>query len=184
MSSPPDAGPFDHPIGPRRRARDDLARRLQIPALLAVLGAVASIPMTVIYSTWSDHRSLRAEWTAAGPACPAVSRPSLAALGAKPPPPFTYRGAHFAFQIGDVECAAVPEANPFDSGHYTACQFDAAGAVEVTSGGRTTIFEPGVGRGAMVTIRKGEVSCVVEAPGRFHGPAVGRRLQHARAATS
>jgi hypothetical protein len=87
----------------------------------------------------------------------------------------------FAYQIGDVECAAVPESNPFDSSHYTACQFDAAGAVEVSYGGRTTVFEPGVGHGAVVTIRKGEVSCVIEAPGRFHGPSVGRLLEEAHA---
>jgi len=155
--------------------------RLKTLGIVVLLLAVAGIPITVGYSTWRDHRSLRAEWTAVGPACPVAPQLSPAVRGAKPPPPFTYRGARFAYQIGDVECAAVPEASVFDSSHYTACQFDAAGAVEVTSGGRTTIFEPGVGHGAVVTVRKGQVSCVVAAPGRFHGPEVGRRLQAAKA---
>ena len=154
--------------------------RFQTLGILVLLLAVASIPITVGYSTWRMHRSLRAEWSAPGPACPMVAEPSLAARGAKPPPPFTYRGARFSYQIGDVECAAVPEKNLFDSSHYTACQFDAAGAVEVTSGGRTTVFEPGIGHGALVTVRNGAVSCVVIGAGRFHGPEVGRRLQAAK----
>jgi len=163
------------------RKRGGIMGWLQTAAIVLVLAAVASIPLTVGVGTWATHRSLRREWVVPGPACPAVAQVSAAARGAKPPPPFTYRGTHFAYQIGDVECAAVPEKNPFDSSHYTVCQFDAAGAVEVTQGGRTTIFEPGVGHGAMVTVRKGAVSCVMAAAGEFHGPAVGRRLEQARA---
>jgi hypothetical protein len=163
------------------RKRGGLMGWLQTAAIVLILAAVASIPLTVGVGTWATHRSLRKEWVVDGPACPAVAQISPAARGAKPPPPFTYRGTHFAYQIGDVECAPVPEKNPFDSSHYTVCQFDAAGAVEVTQGGHTTIFEPGVGHGAMVTVRRGDVSCVLSASGEFHGPGVGRRLQQARA---
>jgi hypothetical protein len=170
--------PIDLRLDSRRRR---IVGRLQTAGILLLFVALASIPLTVGVATWADHRSLRKEWTIAGPACPVVAQVSPAARGAKPPPPFTYRGARFAYQIGDVECAAVPEENVFDSSHHTVCQFDAAGAVEVTSGGRTTIFEPGVGHGAMVTVRKGGVSCVVAAAGQFHGPEVGRRLQRAQA---
>ena len=178
VAGPPDPESFALPIaiwlGGKRRT---LIRRLQMVGVLLLLAALASIPLTVGVGTWLDHRSLRKEWTLAGPACPVVARISPAARGAKPPPPFTFLGAHFAYQIGDVECAAVPEKSIFDSSHYTVCQFDAAGAVEVTHGGRTTIFESGVGHGAMVTIRKGAVSCVVTGAGPFHGPEVGRKLQ-------
>ncbi len=155
--------------------------RLQTLGIVVLLLAIAGIPISIGYSTWRDHQSLREEFTAAGPACPVVAEPSLAARGAKPPPPFTYRGTHFAYQIGDVECAAAPEESPFDSSSYTACQFDAPGALEVTTGGRTTVFEPGIGHGAMVTVRKGRVSCAVLGSGRFHGPGVGAQLQAARA---
>lgn len=161
--------------------RGRLIGRFQTAGILLLLLALASIPFQIGFTTWTDHRSLKKEWTIAGPACPVVTRVSLAARGAKPPPPFTYRDAHFAYQIGDVECAAVPAENIFDSSHHTVCQFDAAGAVEVTNGRRTTIFEPGVGHGAMVTIRKGEVSCVIAASGQFHGPGVGRQLEQAQA---
>jgi hypothetical protein len=175
----PDPERFAQPIRLGRR-RGPLFARLQTAGIVALLAAVAGMPISVGYATWRDHRSVRAEWTASGGACPVTPSVSLAARGAKPPPPFTYRGARFAYQIGDAECAAVPESSLFDSSHYTACQFDAAGAVEVSYSGRTTIFEPGVGHGAIVTIRKGRVSCVLEAPGRFHGPSVGRLLQEAR----
>jgi len=169
--------PIDLRLDGRRRR---IVGRFQTAGVLLLLAAIASIPLTVGVNTWADHRSLRKEWTIAGPACPVVARISPAARGAKPPPPFTYLGAHFVYQIGDVECADVPAKSAFDPSHHTVCQFDAAGAIEVTSGGRTTIFEPGVGHGAMVTVRKGEVSCVVSAAGPFHGPEVGRRLQQAR----
>lgn len=165
-------------LGGERRG---IIGRLQLAGVLLLLAAVASIPLSVGVGTWLTHRSIRKEWTISGPACPVVAQISIAARGAKPPPPFDFLGAHFAYQIGDVECAAVPEENPFDSSHHAVCQFDAAGAVEVTSGGRLTIFEPGVGHGAMVTIRRGEVSCVVAAAGPFHGPQVGRRLDRAQA---
>jgi hypothetical protein len=169
--------PIDLRLDTRRRA---IVGRLQTAGILLLFAALASIPLTVGVGTWLDHRSIRKEWEIPGPACPVVARISTASRGAKPPPPFTFLGSHFAYQIGDVECAAVPEKNIFDSSHHTVCQFDAAGAIEVTSGGRTTIFEPGVGHGAMVTVRRGEVSCVVAASGQFHGPAVGRRLQQAQ----
>lgn len=155
--------------------------RLKTLGIVVLLLAVIGIPLSIGFSTWRDHQSLRREWTAAGPACPIVPQLSMAVRGAKPPAPFTYRGTSFAYQIGDVECSAVPEKSLFDSSHYTVCQFDAAGAVAVTQGGRTRLFESGVGHGAVVTVRKGQVSCAITGAGRFHGPDVGRRLQSARA---
>ena len=155
--------------------------RLQTLAILVILLAVAGIPITVGYSTWRDRQSIRKEWDVAGPECPVTPGISTAARGAKPPAPFTYRGATFAYQIGDVECVAAPEKSLFDSSAYTVCQFDAPGAVEVMSGGRTTVFEPGIGHGASVTVRKGKVGCVVTQAARFYGPGIGRLLQQAQA---
>ena len=169
--------PIDLRMGGRRRR---LMGGLQTVGVLILLAAIASIPLAVGLNTFFDHRSLTKEWTRPGPACPVVAKISAAARGAKPPAPFTYLGTHFAYQIGDVECADVPAESVFDPSHHTVCQFDAAGAIEVTTAGRTTIFEPGVGHGAMVTVRKGQVSCVVAGSGPFHGPEVGRRLQQAQ----
>ena len=61
----------------------------------------------------------------------------------------------------DVSCGAVPENPLWPSTSYHVCRFNNPGAVVVTQGGRTTIFEPGVGRPATVTVRDGKASCVV-----------------------
>jgi hypothetical protein len=140
--------------------------RLQTLGIVLILLAVASIPTSIGYSTWSERQRMRDEWTAAGPACPVVASPSPANRGAKPPPPFVYKGVGFAYQIGDVNCVAAPEKGLFNSRTYPICQFDAPAAIAVTAGGRTVLFEPGVGHSATVT---------------FYGPKVGRELMDAKA---
>jgi hypothetical protein len=157
-----------------------MVARLQTFAMVAILLLVVSMPLAVGYATWRDHQSVREEWAVAGPACPVVASLSLAVRGGKPPAPFSYRGAAFAYQIGDVECVAAPEKSLFDSSSYTICQFDAPAAVEVKAGGRTALFEPGLGHGATVTIRKGQISCVIDQGARFYGPGVGQRILDAR----
>lgn len=143
---------------PQGRWRADLLPTL---CILAVLGAVAVMPFAIAAATWADHLSLRKEWTIAGPACPVTQQVSIAARGARPPPPFTYKGAHFAFQIGSVECEAVPDEGWFPQSTHAVCQFSGPGAVEVTAGGHSTIFEPGVGHPTTVTMRGGRPNCVV-----------------------
>jgi hypothetical protein len=155
--------------------------RLQTLAIVAILLAVVGIPLSIGYTTWRDHQRVREERTVVGPSCPETTSLSIAARGAKPPLPFIYRGSTFAYQIGDVECVAAPEKSLFDSSSFTICEFDAPGAVEVTTGSRKLIFEPGVGHGATVTVRKGEISCVVTQAARFYGPGVGRRIREAQA---
>jgi hypothetical protein len=133
---------------------------LQNVGLFALLAAIASIPVSEGYSAWATHRATRGEWLTKGPACPVVSALSMAARGARPPPPFVYKGVGFAFQIGDVTCAAVPEASIFSSRTFPVCQFDAPSGIAVTVGGRTVVFEPGMGHGATVTIHDGRITCV------------------------
>ena len=142
--------------GKRRR----IVGRLQTAGVLLLLFAIASIPLTIGLTTWTDHQSLKTEWAIQGPACPVVPEISRAAQGAKPPPPFIYQDVAFAYQIGDVFCEAVPESY-FKNATYPVCQFDAPAAISVTSRGRAVIYEPGVGRRATVTIRGGQPSCVI-----------------------
>ena len=142
------------------RGRRGLIGKLQMVGLLLLLATVASIPLMVGLGTWLTHQAMRKEWTMKGAACPIVPAISIAAQGAKPPPPFVFQGVAYAFQIGDVFCEAVPEGY-FKRGTYPVCQFDAPAAVEVTTGGRKVIFEPGVGHHATVTVRHGQTSCVV-----------------------
>jgi hypothetical protein len=155
----PDSGGFALPIAIWRSGRG-LIGRLQMAGVILLLVTIICIPVSIGLGTWVSHQSLRKEWTAAGPACPVVPRVSIAAIGARPPAPFTFQGVHFAFQIGDVSCEAVPKGY-FKSGTYPVCQFDAPAAITVTTAARTVIFEPGVGHRATVTVRDGQPSCVV-----------------------
>ena len=135
--------------------------RLQTFGIVLILLAVASIPITIGYSTWAERQRMRGEWTAKGPACPITAALSPANRGAKPPPPFVYKEVGFAYQIGDVSCVAVPEKGLFNGRTYPVCEFDAPAAIAVTAGGRTVIFEPVVGHSATVTVQAGRASCVV-----------------------
>ena len=65
--------------------------------------------------------------------------------------------------MGDADCVAVPE-GVFHRRTFPVCAFDAPAALEVTSGGRTVVFEPGVGHSATVMVRDGHPACVVGAP--------------------
>jgi hypothetical protein len=142
------------------RPRGRLAGAMQVFGVLLLLAALASIPLTVVISTWRDRQAMRREWASRGPACPVVTEVSLAARGAKPRKPFVYQGVGFAYQIGGAICDAIPE-SWFSSKTYPVCEFDAPAAIAVTRGARKVVFEPGVGHGATVTIRHGEVSCAV-----------------------
>jgi hypothetical protein len=142
--------------------REKLFRRLQDLGIIALLLAIASIPLAEGYTAWSANRGLRKEWMASGRACPVVTALSYAARGAKPPRPFVYKGVGFAFQIGDVACAPVPETSLFTNVTFPVCQFDAPAGLAVTVGDHTTYFEPGIGRGATVMVHAGQPpSCVL-----------------------
>lgn len=143
-------------------ARARRMRRLQDLGLVVLLLAIASIPLSEGYKAFATNRGLRKEWMADGKACPVVAAISPASRGAKPPKPFVYKGVGFAFQIGDVACAPVPEKGLFTKVTFPVCQFDAPGGVAVTVGGHTTYFEPGVGHGATVMVHAGRApECVM-----------------------
>ena len=147
---------------PANSARARRFRWVQDLAMLSLLLAIASIPLSEGYTAWSTNRSLRKEWIAAGHACPVVAALSPAVRGAKPPRPFVYKDVGFAFQIGDVACAPVPEKSLFTKVTFPVCQFDAPGGIAVTAGGHTTNFEPGIGHGATVMVHAGKPpTCVM-----------------------
>jgi hypothetical protein len=143
-------------------ARARAFAKLQTVGLFVLLAAIASIPISEGYAAWATNRSLRKEWIATGRNCPVVAALSPASRGARPPAPFVYKGVGFAFQIGDVACAPVPEKSLFTRKTFPVCQFDAPGGIAVTASGHTTYFEPGVGHGATVTVHEGQPpTCVV-----------------------
>src|SRR5258708_4733820 len=147
-----------HRVASGRRGRLEW---LQTAAIVVIFAGAATIPLMVGVGAYLAHLSLRKDWKIAGPPCPEVSEVSLGARGMHPPSPFSYLGVHFAPQIGNVSCEAVPDDGWFPQTTHPVCQFSAPGAVEVAVAGRATVFEPGVGHPTTVTVRSGQASCVV-----------------------
>src|ERR1700744_989294 len=141
----------------RRERRDRRLARLQWIGGGLLLIAVVSMPLSVAVETAAERHMAKRAWMA-GPACPRVPQLSIAALGAKPPKPFDYKGSRFAYQIGDVNCFAAPE-GWLTRATFPLCKFDAPGGIVVTTGGRTTVFEPGVGHSATVAVRRSGTTC-------------------------
>jgi hypothetical protein len=129
--------------------------------IFALVVAGLGLPALLVGSTWSDRVALKRQWTVAGPACPVVDKPDRAVVGRRSPQFFDYQGVRFGRQSGEVSCVAPPDGNPLDPKSYAVCQFPAPVMVSVATDARTVIFQPGLGRPATVTVRHGQVSCVL-----------------------
>lgn len=128
--------------------------------MLGLLALVATIPAYLVYSAWAGERAMKRAWAINGPACPVVAA-TPALFGALGPKEFDYGGVGFARRYGHVDCMAAREGPLGDRHVYRVCQFSAPMTVGVTAGGQTRLFKAGVGQAATVTVRRGEVSCVV-----------------------
>jgi hypothetical protein len=144
------------PISDRQRLRH--SGPWQTAGIVAVMLAVASIPLSIAYGTLMDRQALEEDWVIAGPACPVVGH---AMWFHRPPHKFSYQGVDFTRQYGSVSCMVLPDDGALSKARHTTCQFSSPAAVSVTAGGQTTIYEPGIGHPATVTIRDGRPSCVV-----------------------
>lgn len=151
---------FVKPITVRKGGRPGLMSGLQMAGAVVFMAIAAMFPFVTAFGAWAQRQNLRYAALAPGPACPRVAKLSIAARGAKPPKPFDYKGSHFVFQIGDVSCDAAP-LHWFGDQTFAACHFDAPGGIEVTTGGQTTVFEPGVGHSAMVAVRPEGTTCTI-----------------------
>lgn len=141
----------------RSRWRDGV----QSLGLAGMLLSLMAIPAYIVIETWMGEQAMQKAWTITGPPCPVVKRPDWIVVGSKPPKAFEYGGIGFARHFGHVSCVAWRENGMFDPDIYRVCQFNAPGAVTVASGGRTISYQPGFGRRATVSIRRGQPSCVM-----------------------
>ena len=144
------------PISLRQRLRH--SSWWQTLGIVLLMLAVASIPFTVAYGALADRQALKTEWAITGPPCPLALGPSPFR---KPPKAFTYQGARFTRQYGNVNCVVVPDAGPFSKAHHTVCQFTGPARVTVALGSRNFAYEPDIGRKATISIRGGQPSCVI-----------------------
>jgi hypothetical protein len=131
-------------------------------AIVALAPVLCAIPAFIVFKTWLEATSLKAEWSIKGPTCPTVAAPSpVATRRHKRPVTFQYYEASFTRSFGGVSCGSVPESSIWPSENYRVCRFNNPGAVVVRTAGRAVVFEPGVGRPATVTVRRGQASCVI-----------------------
>ena len=136
------------------------ASKVEIAGMAGVLLMIVSIPAWAGFDTWSSQRALKAAWTIAGPPCPAAHR-NIPTGATRPPRTFEYGGISFTRRFGHVSCVALPERGMFDESSDRICQFSAPAMIAVRTERGTTLFEPGVGRRATVTVRDGRASCVM-----------------------
>jgi len=108
-------------------------------------------------------------WTIDGAPCPrlpmaeTVRQPTATKT-------FGYAGAGFAYAYGHVACAQIHA----DGGRslfrgYPVCQFTSPGVLIVDTSRGRTLFAPGLGKRATVTVEDGAAQCVMAS--RFYGQA-------------
>lgn len=139
--------------------RTDRGRLSELVGLSFFLFMLATLPAWLIYETWSAQEAQRKAWDIAGPACPVIAK--SAAFGADTPYEFSYGGARFARRFGHASCASPLEGGLIPGEPYRVCQFSGPSVVAVAMDGGVTIFKPGTGRRATVTVRNGKPSCVI-----------------------
>jgi hypothetical protein len=129
---------------------------------LITIGLVlAGIPIGGISALFAHQQGLRHDWDIKGPPCPPPIHTWREIVLSRQPRTFQYGGADFAHPFGAADCASVPDGPFITRRAYYACQFTGPAMISVTVGGRTTLFEPGPGRHATVSLRRGRIGCVL-----------------------
>lgn len=134
----------------------------KVAGMGGILAMLLAIPALVVAETWIGRVRTEQVWTIDGPACPVVQKPERRVVGTKRKPrTMTFQGVTFTRWFGHVSCLTLPEGGFFNDRRYPVCQFSGPGAVQVTAGGRTVIYQPGVAKRATVKVVGGQPSCVV-----------------------
>ena len=129
---------------------------------LITLGVLAvALPVSGVYALWDHQQELRTFWDIKGPPCPAPVHTWDEIVLRREPHTFKYGGADFAHPFGGADCSSVPDGPFITRKVYYACQFTGPIMIAVTQAGRTMLFEPGPGRHATVSLRRGKVGCVI-----------------------
>ena len=147
----------------------DAPRNWPFHVAAAVIGIGFAIGLTA-HDLQKGRASAIAEakaWTITGPPCPHLPIREIAQQPVTGKS-FGYAGSGFAYAYGHVACAQIHA----DGGKslfrgYTVCQFTSPGVVVVRTGGTATLFAPGLGERATVSVRNGEARCVMAS--RFYG---------------
>ena len=155
-----------HPVAPGAGPR-----RWPLYAIAGLIGVVA-----VVAGSAPNFLRQRAAavaeakaWTITGPPCPQlpISETVRQPTAIKS---FGYAGSGFAYAYGHVACAQIHA----DGGRawvrgYPVCQFTSPGVLIVETGANRTLFAPGLGERATVSVQDGAPRCVMAS--RFYGQA-------------
>ncbi|PZQ63494.1 MAG: hypothetical protein DI570_08735 [Phenylobacterium zucineum] len=143
-----------------RRARARLVA--QVLGFAGFAAIAAAVPGLTILQEVMAARAEQRSWTIVGPACPVVSAPSKVATSRRRPPrTHRYGGAAFTRSFGAVSCAGFREPSLSQERLYHVCQFNNPGAVTVRAAGEVRTFEAAPGQPLAITLRDGEIRCVV-----------------------
>jgi hypothetical protein len=143
---------------PRKPPRRGATAALSIVTVLAL---AAGIPAWAVFALWAHQQELRRDWDIKGPPCPPARDSWQSIVLKREPHTFKYGGADFAHPFGGADCSSVPDGGFITRKAYYVCQFTGPIMIAVATGGRTVPYEPGPGRRATVSLRRGRLACVL-----------------------
>jgi hypothetical protein len=130
--------------------------------VLIVLVLVVGVPAWGVYALYAHQEALRRYWGGIrGPACPMATHAWAQVAGTRTPHQVAYAKTAYRYVFGAADCTSVPDGRFITMDAYYVCQFTRPLMLEVTAAGRTVRYEPGWGRRATVSIRRGQPNCVI-----------------------
>jgi len=157
-----------------------MARRRLTGGQVAILGAAGVVAVGL--AGWlfggsylkgrEEALTLAREWAIDGPACPEISEAEFAAKGLKARQGTVYEGVTFYRQFGHVECTGLRYGGGWSQTVYPVCQFTSPKGLKVSAPHGDHYFEVGAGQPATVSVKDGQVRCVLAANftmGRLNG---------------
>lgn len=138
-------------------------------AKVAVLAAAVPLSIAVAWGILflpSHHQRAAAmaedaAWIVSGPPCPAITAPWWRTLAIAQPQRFGFEGVAGVRAHGDVSCVEVDSDHGRAVKPFPVCQFTAPFAIRLQTSRGPIYLEPGVGQPAVISLRDGEVRCVV-----------------------
>jgi hypothetical protein len=144
-------------FGERVRRQGAPLDKLWIAAAAAL---VLVFPATWLLQ-WRETVPAARSWSPAGRPCPEIPAQAFQARRLQAPEAFGFRGVTFFHRFGHASCRMIRYGGGRGIGDYPVCQFTGPATLAVTADGQTSYYDLGVGQPATVSVRHGEVQCVM-----------------------
>lgn len=129
--------------------------------LITIGLVIVGVPLGAVSALFAHQQGVRHDWDIKGPPCPPPRHSWRQIVLSREAHSFKYGGVDFSHPFGAADCASVPDGPFITRRAYYACQFTEPIMVAATFAGRTQVFEPGPGRHATVSLRRGRIACVM-----------------------